>query len=666
MSMRALSVGMGVAALAGMLGLWIVKDGASIKARYVAPPNTVAPLAEVSTRDGALARAAALFAKPQEWRPRQSPFYMLLTVEGLQYCPEAQVHAADKNPHDQQAFCRQNGHTNAAALQQLLDTVEPGGAAGKVQVGYVITLQLLSAFVEQSPGQWTLDKNLLRQYLQLVEQVDRPVALYLSSTHFDSLGPLPNALKKDPRNLALFADLEPRELSYFGYPIIPYTLNPDADLPVNRYKRQAMREIAEMVRAMPEAAQKKIVAIFLGGEMHHFYANFEAGTGEFERTHVTDYSPASVAQFRQRSLRAYGGIARANQRWGSTFASFDDVHPPYRNRRDEADIAFWQHYDGYSHGELVVGGWFYDAKGDDHQFRVYINGELAGDAAYGLNRLDVYRAVEAVQTPSVGLRLDVDFSQWRPGSHDVAVTYARGGRECLLGRRTVHVLGADPATGRPQRAGQAAPQTALDEARLHCTPEFQAGKQFWLDSPADALELVYNPLARDWNQFRQEQVAAYMHALYYWALEAGYAPGQIFSHQILPQLNSTWNVNLFATQQSLDAKLPWKSGFNLYGGGVWSPWTKAFIERVSQGEASYGIPEYHPQQWKSKPALQQALLEHYQAGAHFISPYYFTVAPPQFLQDAQSGSISKMRIEPGNTAEGSNLFYEALLEFAQH
>lgn len=70
----------------------------------------------------------------------------------------------------------------------------------------------------------------------------------------------------------------------------------------------------------------------------------------------------------------------------------------------------------------------------------------------------------------------------------------------------------------------------MREAPLRCTRQLQAGKRFYLDSPKWELKLGFNPLARDWNLFRQQQVVNYMQALYDWAVEIGYAPELLFSH----------------------------------------------------------------------------------------------------------------------------------------
>lgn len=609
---------------------------------------------------------------------RQSPMYLLLTVEGLAYCPEGETAAelADPSAEEWEAYCARNDFDNAKPLAQLLDAIEPGGAQGRIQVGYVLTTKLLSLYkrAEGVPGGWAFDARDFARQLRLIEKIDRPVALYLSSTHFDTLGPLPEALAQDAANLALFPDLQPTTLSYFSYPIVPYTLQTGAEIAVNRYRRQALAHIHALVQQLAPEHRRKIVAIFLGGETHQFYQGFEDGMGQFERPVVTDYSPASQQQFRAWLVRRHGDLQGINKAWGSAFESLEAIAAPAGNFRDRADTPVFAHYDGYSQGTLPVHGWFWDPSGSTEALRVYVDGQYVADAQMGLNRLDVYRAVEGITSPAVGFRFDLPFDRLPAGKHMVSVTHVQGeGKsrsECLIDERVFEVLG---------RAGQAqqAPFDFADKHRVftsmrgkragapRCNARVAAGKRHYLDSPAWELKVGFNPVAHDWNLFRQAQVQIYMQQLYDWAAEIGYDTQLLFSHQIVPELNSSWNENLFATQNSVSAIWSWKPGFNLYGAGVWSPWTRDFLARLDAGEAGYGVPEFHPQQWKDAHASMEALVHHFNAGAHFLSPYYFSITPKRYLQDPTSNAVARMRLEPGNPADGSDLFYEAIVDLAK-
>ena len=186
-------------------------------------------------------------------------------------CDAAALDLAVPSVEAAQALCRKQKSNGAAALARLLDTLEPGGAQGQVQVGYTITLQLLALY-QRTPEGWTIDMERIDEMLRLITQVPRPVVLYLAADHFDSVGPLTQELLQEPRNLMQLADGKALELGYFGYRIVPYTLLTDASIPVNRYRYAALRAVAQRVQALPQAAQERIVAYTLAGELHRRHA----------------------------------------------------------------------------------------------------------------------------------------------------------------------------------------------------------------------------------------------------------------------------------------------------------------------------------------------------------------------------------------------------------
>ena len=196
---------------------------------------------------------------------RESPMYSVPNIEGLMQCDEAQTEQKFTHAFDAFRYCMDSGRTGAAALTRLMDTLEPGGPQGKVQVGYTLTVQLLELYRMDARGVWVLDDKHLDAIMRLMADAKRPLVLYLSSSHFDSIGALPVELVKNPDNLMKLADGQPLKLNYFGYPIHPYTLRPDEKIDVNHYRYQAMREIARRVRQLPEEVQRLIVAItFMG------------------------------------------------------------------------------------------------------------------------------------------------------------------------------------------------------------------------------------------------------------------------------------------------------------------------------------------------------------------------------------------------------------------
>ena len=580
------------------------------------------------------------------------PFYLVPTVEGLLLCDEAARNPKIFPIEAAYAYCAERKLDGSAALARLLDTLEPGGPKGKVQVGYTQTLKLLSLY-KQGPKGWELDLAQVDTLLRPVTKVARPVVLYLAADHFDSLGPLPEELRKDKRNLMLLADGTPAESNYFGYPILPYTLQTDADIPVNRYRFAALQAIARRIAALSPEARKRIVAITLLGELHHMFPNFESGMGAYDNIRTTDYSAASVAGFRQWLRQRYGSIDAFRARTGLAYAGFDAVPAPSKNIRKEALASFGEHYDAFADGTLPFSGWLWDPQQRITALDLYIDGKRHGPVPRGFNRLDVYRADESVQDPNVGYRIDFDFSGLPPGRHRAQIVAESAGARYELAQAEFVVVPRNqaPASDRP-----APGVTGLQNAQV------LPGVKSWLDLPRSLQDVYFNPLARDWNQYRAGQVRAFMQAFYDVAVQAGLPADRLYSHQIVPQVNSSWNPQLLAVGDTLAADTPWKPGFNLYGGATDSDWVRGFVAaRRWQG---YGVPEFHPQQWKRPGTALKALRSHQQAGARFVSPYYFSPVPQRFRPPGIHG-VSRMEVRPDNPLDGSAQFYDAIRALAK-
>ena len=126
-------------------------------------------------------------------QPAARPFVIAPVVEGLLDCgaPQPGTHGIAAN-----SYCEQNQRGAARALGALLNDLEPGGARGSVQVGYVLTVQLLGLYRARG-ADWVIDDAAVDRVLALVREVDRPVVVYLAANHFDTSGPLPDELLRD-------------------------------------------------------------------------------------------------------------------------------------------------------------------------------------------------------------------------------------------------------------------------------------------------------------------------------------------------------------------------------------------------------------------------------------------------------------------------------------
>ena len=583
---------------------------------------------------------------------QRTPMVIAPTVEGMYLCDEAVADASVKDIDAAYAYCNQRKRNGSAAISRLLDRLEPGGAKGSVQVGYTATLQLLSIY-QKTPKGWAIDKAKVDQFLDVIAEVKRPVVVYFSADHFDSVSPLADALRKDPANLMQLRDGKPLELNYFGYRIIPYTLSTDAAIPVNQYRFEALDYLAKRIKALPKAVQSRIVAYTLAGELHHMFPNFEGGMGSYKDIQVTDYSSNSVAGFRQWLRSKYQSIEQFNARNGFAYASFDVVPAPSKDIRKEKLTSFGEHYDAYADGTLPIAGWLWDPHKTIEQLDLYVNGRRVGPVARGMNRLDVYRAEESITTPNTGYRVDYDYSTLPAGRYTAQVIAQSRGTQYKVGEVEFAVVARDQGAVKPVRF--TAIKDVQDSKKL-------PGVRTWLDMPRALQDVYYNPLARDWNLYRESQVYGFLNAFYDRALRAGLPAGKLYSHQIVPRVNSSWNPQLFAADQTLDGSAPWKQGLNMYGGATDSTWVREFI--AQRKITDYGVPEFNPQQWKLNGTHLAAMQSHYSDGARFISPYYFSLIPDRFKGGAEHG-VNRMELRPDNPKDGSDHFYRAIIEFAK-
>ncbi|WP_034696000.1 beta-galactosidase [Acidovorax sp. NO-1] len=598
--------------------------------------------------------AAASSAKtPPHAVTQRTPMIVAPTVQELYLCDEAIADTRFSELKAALAHCNKRKLTGAPAISRLLDVLEPGGPKGNVQVGYTATLPLLSLYRNTTRG-WTIDKNQVDRFLSLIAEIQRPVVVYFLADHFDSESPLAEALAKDKRNLMQLRDGMPLKLDYFGYRIVPYTMSTDPAIPVNKYRFEALDYLAKRINALPKPVQNRIVAYTLAGELHHMFPNFESGMGAYQDIQVTDYSADSVAGFRRWLEAKYKTIQQLNTRHGFAYTSFDQVPAPSKDIRKEQLVSFAEHYDAYADGTLPIAGWLWDPRQTIERLELYVDGKPAGAIAHDLNRLDVYRAEESITTPNTGYRVDFDYSAMAPGRHLAqVVAHARSGTRHKLGEVEFAVVPRDQ--GRVNVVRFSALKALDDIKRL-------PGVRTWLDMPRSLQDVYYNPLARDWNQYRESQVYGFLNAFYERAIQSGLPADKLYSHQIVPRVNSSWNPQLFAADQTLQGIAPWKHGLNMYGGATDSAWMRSFIARNKISD--YGAPEFNPQQWKRDGVHLAAMQSHYAAGARFISPYYFSVIPDRFKGNAEHG-VNRMELGPNNPKDGSDRFYRAIIEFAK-
>ena len=603
---------------------------------------------------GALAIAAGPIAAAGAEGPKL-PFVIAPVIEGLMACDPNPPPQYREMAHERSA-CARHARDGAKALEAVLEELEPGGPAGAVQVGYTLTVHLLGLYVQRG-ADWEIDDSQVDRILNFIRRVPRPVVLYLASNHFDTSGPLTAHLLADARNLMQMAGGSVPHASYYGHRVVPYTLLTDESIPVNRYRFAALRHVARRVAELPPEARARVVAVTLAGEVHHMFPDFEGGMGRYAPVRVTDYSPASVAGFRRWLQAKYGTVAALQAATGAPAGSFDAVTAPGVDLLAKGAGERSEHYDGHADGRVPVAGWLWDPRRRVTALELLVDRRRVATMPRDFNRLDVYRTIGAVDDPSIGFRHDLDYSGWAPGRYFLQVVARTDGGSFEVARRLLEVVTA------PGRPGLWMRLTGARGTALPLEPmPAQAGIRASLDLPQTAtLRVLFNPLARDWDEYRAAQVTGYFARFHAVAREAGLPAGTLHSHQIVPRVNSSWNPQFFAVDASLDGRHPWKIGFNAYGGAAGGGWTERFVQE--QGLTGYGVPEFHPQQWKKPDAATRALALHQRLGARFVGPYYMSVVSDR--EARPTAAVQQLEIRPNNPQDGSDQLYRAIREAAR-
>ena len=575
---------------------------------------------------------AALLASGPLAAAQAAPFVIAPMIEGQGYCKAGLVQPKLGLAI---AHCAQRKDSGVKELAAALNKLEPGGAKGAVQVGYTIGINLLE---HPKEGEF----NPFGFLTQALQQIDRPAVIYLFANHFAGSHAYP-PIQAD--SMARFADQSVPTEKYFQRAIAPITLDLQAPISVNQQRSSALNKVGQWYASLPPKSRKKIIAFTLAGELHHFYDDFSTGMGRFDNIRITDYSPASVRSFQAWLRQRYGDVAALNKALGADFKDFSQVAAPSKNIQSESLGQFSEHFDSYAHGVLPIEGWLKQLAPDE-KIRIYLNGVALGEAEYGLNRQDVYEALPDVSTAQLGFRYLLDFSQLPRGKYTVQVVL-EGAKSYELAQRSLSVMGRsqEPIEDMGKKITASAPPKSL---------------QFYLDRPAQEMAVFYNPLARDWLDFRSAQVTQAYDDWFDAAVKVGLPSERLFTHQIAVATVGGWNPVLFASDASLKGQHRYKKGINLYGGSA----STALLRRhyLTPGEV-FGVPEFHTQAWKDKTVPGKVLHDLQQGGARFVSPYFLSMAPDKYRD--QPNAHDKFRLSPDNKDYGSDHLYRAMADSAK-
>lgn len=572
----------------------------------------------------------------------ENPRLLLAPMMGLDACvfSDRPIEAA-KAP----AIAAQCSGANASAAPVVDATLRDLGARrisrdGSLEMGYTFNLPLLKFLKRDAAGRWAPDEAALDRAARTVRDTDRPVILYLFSTHFSSGAPIEAALATDPANLLQTQRGPLGPDRYMDSDIYPWSFV-RTDNGITKARELVMGALLEKVCALPAVVRQRIRAVTLLGELHHMFPNFEDGMGFSGDYLITDYSQASVRGFRLYLEQHFDhDIARLNRALGSSFVGFADVPLPAKDIRTQRLTSFWEHIDSFAGGFIPVTGWAYAGKAlhiKSPWVRIYLDGRLEGRVQARFGRQDVLQARPDVGTANVGWRFDLPFAAVPDGLHRLEVVLEDGsGGLVRMGTRTIAIM--DRKQSRPLPA-PAAPTLAAVEPT--------GDLAFSLDTPAVSSAYYFNPLVPLWNAFRAQQVRDYLEHFRNIALQSCIPRDRIFSHQILPFVNPGWDASKFAVEQDLDVPADLNLGVSLYGeasyGSSFFDWLR------TTGRSTYGVTEFHPLRAMEPEELAQVLRRHADHGAKFLSFFADAAGAPPW----HAGVSNPMSFDADNPLHGS-------------
>ena len=517
-----------------------------------------------------LTLAASMSAMPS--RAAESHTLLIAPhISGITFCSDVVDDVRVSDEESAASICAARHRNAADRVTAVLNGIGPiHSPSGKFELGYTLNLPLLRFFTKMPSGTWELDQAAVDNMVSIIRDVDRPVVVYLSANHFTDGGiALSNELAAAPSNLMWTKAGPLKPSTYFVVALHAWTLV-DPDARITALRRQAFHAVLDAICRLDSVSRQRIAAISVLGEVHQLWGNFDAGQGYNAGFDVTDYSPKAVAGFRMFLASHFSDIASLNKALGSEFKSFLDISPPSKDIRKERLNSFFEHIDAYAAGFVPVQGWAYDPSGTPVRLEIYLDGARRGAVVANLNRSDVPEADSNVPTPNVGWRFDLDYRHDVPGVHTLELfRILPDGRKVRITRRGLTVVPRDQSPALPLPVSP----VVADEADPHSKALID------VDGPAPLTPLFYNPLAELWLAYRNTTVKNYISGFADIADGSCLSPEIVFSHQLLPELNPSWDADLMAVNLSQTPNASYHQGVTLYGGATWGQaffdWEKA-------------------------------------------------------------------------------------------
>ena len=578
----------------------------------------------------------------------RAPMMLAPMIGVIDTCVLEQDSARSTSPADLQRACTGPNGSAAALVESTLSQLQPRSSTpSRYPLGYTLPVPLLQLFRQDREG-WVIDGNTVDRLVRTVRDTERPLILYLFSTHFATDAPLEKALAQNPSNLAQTRDGPLAQGRYYDAAINNWNFaNTQTELTQRRV--QATQALLSAMCRLPVKDLEKIRGVTLLGELHHLFPDFEAGMGFGMPYRVTDYSPQSAAGFRLFLQKDVQRIEQLNRVLGTDYASFEEVQPPSRDIRTEPLQRFVEHIDSFAQGSLPIAGWAYvkqPAGAAPAWVHAYRDGVFVGKTKVNQGRQDVLEARPEFGNANTGWRLNMDFRNVPAGLHRIDVFLEQTpGRLTVLGTRQIAIM------DRNQSTPHLAPQTTLPRSTPP-DPTLQAH----IDMPVERAAYYYNPLVPLWHAFRQKQVVDYLKFFDDVVSTSCLAKIPHYTHQIIPFTNPSWDANKYAMQSSLQPMGNIRLGVSLYGDAAYgSTFASWYTHTAHRG---YGVTEFHPLKAMDAKQVQDMLDEHVTRGAEFLS---------FFLEPRWQGTLVErghnlFSLDPDNEKFGSARLYQSLQE----
>ena len=612
------------------------------------------PRAKFLAVSAIVALAALMAAKlAYDYLPHAKRLLIAPMIGGLEACTFWKQDTIRKFPGQQfTKLCEKEASSSSELIEVTLNTIsERRGTVGNYKLGYTLNVPLFMLF-HVNGSSIELNQEAVQRVAQAINNVDRPVILYLFQNHFGVNSPAEKVLAQNPDNL-LHTQRGPLSTDrYFDVKIYPWTFT-NTDNDITRFREQAFNALLDEVCKLPARVINRVEGVTMLGELHHLFPNFEAGMGFTGDYLISDYSQHSVLGFRRFLTDRYKNVADLNLYLGSQFKHFDVVTPPGKDIRKDPLKHYFEHIDSFAHGTLPISGWVGKTPKTSSQnagasekdwIQIFDNGAFLARVPVAYGRQDVLAALPELGTADVGWEYHYNFSRKERGLHQISIFLERG-TEQLVHLTTRQIALMDRSQTTPQKL----PMQALPKA-----VPVDASVKFSTDLPGEMTSYYYNPLVELWHEYRKSQVANYLDHFGKLAKSKCLKPELIYSHQILPFVNPGWDENKYAVGRDLAVPVDLRLGISLYGEASYG--TSFFDWYSETHRKAYGVTEFHPLKPMDSRILNAVLDKHFTNGATFVSFFAETYG----LTEDPTNQPNPFSFARHNKNAGSDVLFESM------